>query len=292
MYLSAAFKTYARVLVPTGMLTEEASLSLLAFAIEVVFESLVYGIFVVLVLVSTALGTKQGWKTRQTMIMLSMIWIMLILSTAHWAIDIALLVRRVVTSSIVASGKLGTTITVVARINYMIADLVLVWRSWVICRHEYPKTVYLSFFTSGLTLVLVMLAVVLRLVSDGELDSHTQYRVTRGLDSVLIGTLISSAITNLLATIVTALHVWNNRKFLRRNMPQRGPTRGVRILRLVVISGWLYSVYVCFVIIVSIQGAYFGALGSVSSVVLIHISVSTVLLRSRRRQGAAHEMGL
>lgn len=75
MYLSAAFKTYARVLVPTGMLTEEASLSLLAFAIEVVFESLVYGestsgsmmsvlrphshagIFVVLVLVSTALGT-------------------------------------------------------------------------------------------------------------------------------------------------------------------------------------------------------------------------------------------
>lgn len=182
------------------------------------------------------------------MIMLSMIWIMLILSTAHWAIDIALLVRRVVTSSIVASGKLGTTITVVARINvrgiesernesplnfftqYMIADLVLVWRSWVICRHEYPKTVYLSFFTSGLTLgaeyvpflrniltilemilVLVMLAVVLRLVSDGELDSHTQYRVTRGLDSVLIGTLISSAITNLLATIVTALHVWYDR---------------------------------------------------------------------------------
>lgn len=66
---------------------------------------------------SFILSRRQGWNTRQSIIILSMIWVMFALSTAHWIADLTLLLRRIDSSPLIVDSSFDTIFSAFAKIN-------------------------------------------------------------------------------------------------------------------------------------------------------------------------------
>lgn len=66
---------------------------------------------------SFILSRRQGWNTRQSIIILSMILVMFALSTAHWIADLTLLLRRIDSSPLIVDSSVDTVFSAFAKVN-------------------------------------------------------------------------------------------------------------------------------------------------------------------------------
>ncbi|KIP02299.1 hypothetical protein PHLGIDRAFT_122580 [Phlebiopsis gigantea 11061_1 CR5-6] len=246
---------------------------LLSSVVETVFQSLAYGLFVVLAVASTRLlVSRQGWKSRQGTIMLGMIWLMLILSSLEWTMSLVFTLSQIMSSDSMIGNvhPLHDLLTTVGKINYAIADSVLIWRAWVLCRSEYRMVLWVcSFF-----LVLIAIAIIFRLVCNANPQDRIPPALTHALDVSQAGMLLVSTVTNTLSTGIVGVYVWKYRQLLRTAMSRDRTTLGLGVLLLIVESGVLYTTFVFFSIIGSVIRLPTGTIGDVSGDILIHIAVS------------------
>lgn len=109
---------------------------------------------------------------------------------------------------------------------------------------------------------LVLLAITLRIVVDLTLDDGDRMGAAlQGLNFVQVGTLLFTTVTNILATVTVSAHVLydlfiilatpsddnlcsQNRLFMRKYLSHNRPTKSMRILGMIVVSGWSYSAYI------------------------------------------------
>ncbi|KIP04974.1 hypothetical protein PHLGIDRAFT_176108 [Phlebiopsis gigantea 11061_1 CR5-6] len=187
---------------------------LLASIVEVVAQSLVYGIFMILMPISTAILIKRGWKTRNGLIMLAMIWIMFTLSTAHWAVNVAFLVAKA-KALVVVNGSIRATsdlMNAIVTINFWIADAVVLWRAWVVCKEAFRKVLLVAYGCLCLTAVGIIVTIALRVAvnaqENGQERDNNNNTTVRALDVVQIVSIGISMLTNVVTTVIFGLYVW------------------------------------------------------------------------------------
>ncbi|KIP01991.1 hypothetical protein PHLGIDRAFT_315370 [Phlebiopsis gigantea 11061_1 CR5-6] len=220
--------------------------------------------------------SRRGRRAGKRFIMLSTVWIMVILSTTHWTSDVYLLIRRNMNSPKQVSQELRTAenvITALSMTNLTIADGVLVWRAWILCRVEFKRLLQTALVPWGITTVLVFVTITLRVIVDVTLeDGEKMGPALQGLNFAQVGTLMFSAMANMVATIVLTTHTWKNRWFMRGHLPHIRSSKSMQILNMIIVSGWVYSAYVCFSIFATCYKVSIGTIGDVADTVLVHIS--------------------
>ncbi|KIP09352.1 hypothetical protein PHLGIDRAFT_334043 [Phlebiopsis gigantea 11061_1 CR5-6] len=220
---------------------------LLASVVEIIAQSLVYGVFIVLMPISTVILAKR--RNRNAVTVLIMIWIMFALSTAHWAVGVAFLAAKASSLTII-NGSLRATfdlMNAVAMINFAIADSVVVWRAWVVCKDTSRKPLLAAAGCLGLTIAAISATICLRIAANindsGQGRDHRKSPVDQALVVAQVASAGASVLTNMISTSTVGLYIWNYRRTLSRKFEERRMTRPERVLMLLVESGFVYSFY-------------------------------------------------
>ncbi|KAI9456050.1 hypothetical protein BJY52DRAFT_608952 [Lactarius psammicola] len=230
----------------------QRGITLLYRTFNLIIQSVLYGIYALLIPVSTRIMLKKGLHSLSQKILFGVIVFMFSLSTAYLAVSIADLIILIKTwyLSIGLSESSGTrsptdTLLILfnasAPINYALTDGAVVWRAWVICRDESRKLLTAPIVMLVLTMLNVAAAIGVRVfISIDPVRDKNHLATTINVFQEI--TLISSLVTNILGTGVISLKAWRYRRWivadLQRIVNKR--TKAERVLALLVESGVFY----------------------------------------------------
>ncbi|GLB42562.1 hypothetical protein LshimejAT787_1200110 [Lyophyllum shimeji] len=220
---------------------------LLNFA-RVAAVTFLYGVFIVLFAVSTALFIKRGLDSRPIRMMFSASIISFLLASAAWGADIAFLVLPV--REFVRQGS--PTFTTLARartgfpwangiiwaLQLILSDSIVVWRAWTLHSQQrrlmiFPLLLLLS------TFVMVVVSLVLTVVNITYVMYASLYGIALGL----------SLITNVVVIVMFCYKLWSHRRFLNGLMLQRQrPSRAQTVMTIIIESGLVYCAAQLFMI--------------------------------------------
>ncbi|KAJ3933646.1 MAG: hypothetical protein NXY57DRAFT_998041 [Lentinula lateritia] len=137
--------------------------------IAVIPQTLVYGIYTVLIPVSSYVMLRRGLATRARKILFGMTMFMFALSTTHWIASIATLIRLIQVWFLAAdpdaqSGPIFLPLfNALILVNCVLTDGVVVWRAWVLCSVDGTKTLKMCLFMLGLVVVSVIATIAIRI---------------------------------------------------------------------------------------------------------------------------------
>ncbi|KAI0269761.1 hypothetical protein BC834DRAFT_967503 [Gloeopeniophorella convolvens] len=152
---------------------------------------------------------------------------MYIVSTTHWAISMALLVRAAKNGS--AVGIAMTPIEVLANsylpaISSVLSDAIVVWRAWILwerrCDLLIPPILFLTGTVGGSITGAVLFLKRVKSTNGGTWQGAVQPNATGARLSYSVYCLI--ILTNLWATGLICIKAWQHRRFLRSLM-ERAP---------------------------------------------------------------------
>ncbi|KAJ7650954.1 hypothetical protein FB45DRAFT_28478 [Roridomyces roridus] len=262
------------------------------FVMGVVFQTLFFGLYTLLILLSTRMLLERKLNVTVNRALLGLTAFMYLLSAAYWAYNVADALDRMSQltnyaqhpdaplpdhTAVTQWSPLWNAVTLV---NYVFSDAVVVWRAWIICRRHHRKFLWITIGFLGVTTITVFLTIVFRIVSTVQSPIHNLNNViSRGIDILQVTTLITSLLSNLTATGVvgaTALYYWRN---IRQNFSsERNQTRSNQILLLVVESGVIYCVSSIIVLVASVIRLPHGALGDLYTPIQVQIAVNIIFL--------------
>ncbi|KAL1743778.1 hypothetical protein HDZ31DRAFT_19052, partial [Schizophyllum fasciatum] len=125
--------------------------------------------------------------------------------------------------------QLSVVLAVTDRVNYLISDLIVVWRAWVLWPDNLPVRAALALVTCGSTVGLIV-EVVWAFHDYGTLEPATH--------SLLM--MVPLLATNVLCTVLMAARCWSYRRNIKRSLGSSSRTRIERILLILVESGFVY----------------------------------------------------
>ncbi|KAJ7595120.1 hypothetical protein C8J56DRAFT_1044823 [Mycena floridula] len=213
-------------------------------------QTFVYGMYCMVMLVAF----KEGLKTKVSRWLLALTLFMFLMSTASWYTSIANLVM------IIKQGQdltdLPFLFNALTLANYIIADGIVLWRAWVLCRDERRKTLFFGvfcFIVASIATTCIRITIMLTTSNDGVATLASWIEITQ------ITTFCTSFMTNMVSTSVVSMKVWRRRRDIRMTLGTGLPVEKLMIL--LTESGLLY--------------AFFGLLFLVSF--FIHIPVADAL---------------
>jgi len=161
---------------------------------------------------------------------------------------------------------------------YVLADGVVVWRAWKICRDEYRKLLIAPMVMLVLSMVGVAATICVRAFINVDPLNRDKGRLADTLDVFQEITLISSLVTNILGTGVIWFKAWRYRRWIVEDLQGvvNKRTKAERVLALLVESGVIYI--------------FSGAMLVTSS--LIRLPGSHFVLDSFYSQAAVHLAGI
>ncbi|KIK52333.1 hypothetical protein GYMLUDRAFT_180230, partial [Collybiopsis luxurians FD-317 M1] len=152
---------------------------------------------------------------------------------------------------------------------YIVTDGVVIWRAWILCKHESKKllilciSVFICAACSGLATIVIE---VLENFTSSE-DKERSSILTRAIDVCHVMMLVLSLLTNLLATSIISLKAWRFRRMFYITWANGG-----RILALLIESGVLYSALLIITLVFTVIDLPVGSLGDLITPVSLQLS--------------------
>ncbi|KAJ7579016.1 hypothetical protein C8J56DRAFT_1169820 [Mycena floridula] len=197
-------------------------------------QTLVYGMYCLVVLIATYFMIKKGVKTKVSRWLLTMTLFMFFMSTLSWYSSMANLVM--VIKEVNHVPDLLSLFNALTLVNYILADGIVLWRAWVLCRNDNRKSLFFAFFCF-VSLILATIATIgVRIAI--MLSSRTTPLIG-AIGITQITTFCFSFATNMMSTFVVSLKVWRYRQEIRTTL---GTGRAVeKVMILLIESGLLYA---------------------------------------------------
>ncbi|KAI0260148.1 hypothetical protein BC834DRAFT_832258 [Gloeopeniophorella convolvens] len=224
---------------------------LLFHSIDIICQTLVYGIYVLVFPVSTYTMVRKGVRAPARKLLLATTTGMFVLSTLFWGLSVTSFLQYVigwfVEDSTMAGALPGYILLVnsLVLINYLISDAVVVWRAWLLCREESKGLLMMSmlFLACSALAFLAVLGNRIFMMTIPASDPR-QVALSRTIDIFQVGNLVFSLITNIIATSTVGWKAWRRRKEITADIADtvnRGSVAG-KVLILLIESGALYIV--------------------------------------------------
>jgi len=229
---------------------------------QIFLESIFYGVFTVLFIASTYLLLRQGlYRTKINGFMFTVTAVMYLCASLAQALGVALLLKE-------AQADIDPTIATpaflhmldvisavgfcVVRVNYILSDIVVVWRAWVIWGRERLVLCILGLFLSGsIAAVFVDAGLSMSELFQKSSNVNNASAFKAGERAMVLS--LPALATNLAATGFIFARVWQHRKFIKSDLDERDTTDKVTtVLVWLIESSFVY----CFVWILYIL-AYF-----------------------------------
>ncbi|KAH9025924.1 hypothetical protein EDB84DRAFT_361518 [Lactarius hengduanensis] len=264
----------------------QRGITLLYRTFNLIIQSVIYGIYATLILISTYLMFQKGLRSPSQKILFGVIVFMFSLSTAYLAVSMADLIILIKTWYLVIDLTKSTStrsptetllvlFNALAPINYVLTDGVVVWRAWIICRDECRKLLRAPIVMLVLTMFGVASTIGVRIFINID-PVNRQGRLATTINVFQEITYISSLVTNILGTGVISLKAWRYRRWivadLRHVVDKR--TKAERVLALLVESGVFYIFSGAFMVassLIRLPGSHF-TLESLYSQAAVHLA--------------------
>ncbi|KAI0254091.1 hypothetical protein BJV78DRAFT_1371651 [Lactifluus subvellereus] len=221
---------------------------LLYRVINVLGQTLVYGIYLSLISILTYVMTRNGLEAQTHRIVFALMWFMFALSTMYWISSVVITFWTIVAwfsrldpSTHNPPGWLPM-VNAVLLINYIITDGVVVWRAWVLCADQSTAVLMIPVVTLIINFLFYATTVGVRgalFIVPGGLKAHRI--LARIIDIAQVSNLGLSLLTNVLATSIIAYKAWKYRKSLSQVFGHK-TSQASKILFLLIESGMLYIV--------------------------------------------------
>ncbi|KAJ7881400.1 hypothetical protein B0H13DRAFT_2049447 [Mycena leptocephala] len=222
------------------------------FVIGLVLQTFFFGVYSVLVLMSTRMLLQRGLKTKVNRTMFGITTFMYLLSAGYWVYSVLDVVERMQNyTKLAANGTdspSGPDAVLMWRplanalifINYVLNDGIVVWRAWVITMRSHRKYMCIPIVFLFFTAISVLLMIAFRIAN------FDAARMSRLADAMSIAQLLAfstSFISNLSSMGVVGATLWKHWRTIRIAFPnKKQSTRPNHILTLVMESGMLYCV--------------------------------------------------
>ncbi|KAJ4478419.1 hypothetical protein J3R30DRAFT_3404464 [Lentinula aciculospora] len=215
--------------------------------IAVIAQTFIYGIYAVLIPVSSYVMLRRGLTTRARKVLFGMTILMFLLSTMYWIASISTLIQLIQAWFIASDPDAQSTpdylplFSALVLVNYALTDGVVVWRAWVLCSVDGTKSLMICFFMLSLAIVSVCTTIVIRIIlmvdKTQSLKLHSQ--LSQGINVTQVTTLVLSLLTNSLATFLISLKAWRNRTEIRNDLDAAidRHSRAGKILTLLIETG-------------------------------------------------------
>ncbi|KAG7093116.1 hypothetical protein E1B28_009401 [Marasmius oreades] len=237
------------------LVTTKDGLSTLYQVIGLVCQTFVYGIYAILVLLSTHYMVKKSLRSPIRRYLFIMSLFMFLVCTLYWIFKILRLgyyfygfyMTSPPTPPAILDpiNHIAVVLAAVCTINYFLSDCTVLWRAWVLCRMDIKYLLYIPLFflfacacTCTATIVIRITIECMR-VGDGPEPPH----LTHALDIVQVGNLLFSLVVNILSTLIVALKAWRHRRWIKHDLAlDHRKTKAEKVLVILVESGLLYSI--------------------------------------------------
>ncbi|KAJ7362270.1 hypothetical protein DFH08DRAFT_321406 [Mycena albidolilacea] len=270
---------------------------LMYVVLGLVAQTFFFGVYTVLLFISTRMLLKRGLKIQSNKIMLLVTLFMYSISAAYWAYSVIYATDRL-RAQINLSSKSPipdhdqitrwlTLINAIVMINYILTDGVVIWRVWVICRRDLRKYLWVAMGFLILTTVAIFLTIAFRIVSSIKPSAKNSF-LNPGIDILQISTGVLSLYSNLASTSVVAITALGHRRALRDAFAvEEASTRSDQILALLVEVGTFYFASTLFALMSALIRLPYGTLGDLYSPINVQIAGAyppiVILLVSTKR---------
>ncbi|KAJ7217712.1 hypothetical protein GGX14DRAFT_437925 [Mycena pura] len=258
----------------TGLLPE-----LLFYGFGLVVQTVFFGVYSVLIVLSTRMLLKRGMKTRINRLMFIITLFMYTLSAAYWAYQVAFVAERMKNFGGIALhpadfqptntlAKWSLLFNAAVLVNYVFSDAVVVWRAWIISWRQYRRYLGVTLFFW----VITCRAIIDLVVVPNSATQHSSYLV-KEVDVLQMTNIVMSLMSNLSATAVVGATALRHRQTLHAAFAvNKRSTKAERILSLLVESGVLYCFSGLTVLICSLIRLPAGTLGDIYTPINIQIA--------------------
>ncbi|KAE9386386.1 hypothetical protein BT96DRAFT_539351 [Gymnopus androsaceus JB14] len=137
--------------------------------IAVIPQTLVYGIYAVLIPVSSYIMFHRGLATRARKILFGITIFMFLLSTAYWIASISTLIQLIQAWFLSVDPDTQTApnylplFNALVYVNYILTDGVVVWRAWVLCAGDGRKALTMCLFMLSLVTISATATIAIRI---------------------------------------------------------------------------------------------------------------------------------
>ncbi|KAF9255082.1 hypothetical protein L218DRAFT_1008957 [Marasmius fiardii PR-910] len=238
--------------------------------IRIGLEFLFFGIHALLFLASTWLLFRKGLgRVRARVLLLVLTSVMFLASLGVITIDMIMCLRQATSYGLNALStrelnlELRLASNILMRLNFLLGDVVVVWRTWVVWSHSLKVR---------LLLAVCMLGTIGAVIGNGTKAALDLVRETPGPDTLSLVLTLPPLITNLVATSLIGLKTWIYRKAVKLSLTtgtSKSSTRAENVLILLVESGFLYCAVWLLILI-----AGFNVMTSASNTLILGIAVS------------------
>ncbi|KAJ7772733.1 hypothetical protein DFH07DRAFT_171876 [Mycena maculata] len=263
-------------------------LSLIYDVVGMVVQAFFYGVYTVVIVLSTRTLLKRGLKTRANKVMFIFTMFMYFLSSAYWVYSIADVVDRIqdyvddvqnplnYTANHDSVTKWSPLFNALLLINYTLSDSVVVWRAWVLSLRSHRKYLCITIGFLILTAIAVIAIIIFRIIAL-MVAPYTQLPsgsyLTQGINILQTAVMVLSLLSNLSATAVVGATAWHHRKAIQAAFADNKKyTKADQILSLVVESGALYCISGLTVLVCSLIRLPHGTLGDLYTPVNVQIA--------------------
>ncbi|KAJ7745451.1 hypothetical protein DFH07DRAFT_924707 [Mycena maculata] len=273
--------------------------------VGLVAQTFVFGLFTILISLSTRMLLKRGLRTLTNWVILFLTVYMYLLASAYWGYCIAVVVDRMLAFIAAPPSARGTIqvpdhdnvtkwsplFNAVALINYVLSDGVVVWRAWIICQRRLRKYLWIAIVFLMLTATSVFLTIGFRGAAFMQApikDLPEGSPLVSAINVLQISNIALSLVSNSTAMAVVAATAWRHRRILRAAFTDEKTTSTAnQILFLVVESGLLYCVSAITVLVASLIRLPHGTLGDLYTPISIQFagaypSIVTLLVSTKR----------
>ncbi|KAJ7745445.1 hypothetical protein DFH07DRAFT_833646 [Mycena maculata] len=264
------------------------SQSLIYFSVGLVIQTFFFGLYSVLIFLSTRMLLQRKLNTRVNQVMFGITTFMYLLSAAYWGYNVADEFDRIYQfinlalhpSEIIPDHTAVTQWSplwnAVTLLNYCLSDGVVVWRAWIICLRNHRKYLWITIVFLGITTLTVIATIAFRiagLVESPIANLASGDFVGEAINILQVTTLVTSLLSNLTATGVvgaTALQHWRTIRGALNG--EKKSTRSNDILLLVVESGVIYCFSAVLVLLSAIIRLPHGTLGDIYTPINVQIA--------------------
>ncbi|KAF7376461.1 hypothetical protein MSAN_00061700 [Mycena sanguinolenta] len=260
--------------------------------VGIVLQTLFFGIYTVVAILSSRMLLKRGLKTLGNRVLFIMTLLVYLLSTAYWVYSFAHMVERTMIffrehqvpnpSNLTPNDNLtkwSPLFNAIMLVNYIFSDVVVVWRAWILTYagwENYRKYLCVTIGFLVLSTLSVAGVISFRIVTQivapyGQVPQSFNYLV-EGINVLQISNLGFSLLSNLSATAVVGATAWRYRRSIRTAFADKKKTTTHQILILMVESGILYCISSLAVLISSFIRLPNGTLGDIFTPINVQIA--------------------
>ncbi|KAJ3929312.1 MAG: hypothetical protein NXY57DRAFT_1017313 [Lentinula lateritia] len=227
-------------------------------------EMVIYGIYTTLFTISTYIMVQRGFDSLSRKILLGLSTFMYTITTLYMAASIANIIQLIQTLFFGFSTHNITNIfplfNAIFLVNYSLADGVVVWRAWALCRSDHRIAIDACIFFLCCVFLSEMSTIAIRiiLVCTSPSNQSALASLERAINITQVSNLGLSLITNLIATGTVSFKAWCLRNIFVSGLR---PHRAGKILVLIVESGIIYSISLIIILVAMVIPLPLGTLG-------------------------------